>query len=673
MPSYGFPTRLIIDGKAYKIAGENERTPRWQVSSEASQPGEFQSLRIVNLGDGAAGIIGSRRYSGWPSPQGVADVTNGDTSFENRYGAGPKVTTTALSTGDSYHDAGGIGETLVIGGGGGEPSIGGAAVTGTPTMIWADGLDSDQRSVRYIYCIAGGRIKVIDPTTDAVVHTVEYGDADGGDSAKWAGTRWIAMRGGASRNVEYVTIPYSSTTPLSTAPTDYTATSIHAGPDALYRAYSDFAGNEALVKKSDVTTKAGVAQDANWAPSSGETMGEPSAAITNLSTLGERLVVGKVDGLGELDKDFTYRHYLEWMAAFESDENCNVIIPIGSAGEVIVGFRRGLYYLPLNKAIGTEVLTGNESDKKGRYLAGTFDGNWFYFFIESLETDDTHLIKMRPRRSPGPGLFEHHPIATFTDTKVLTAYIWPGAQIGSTFYGPRLYFGYGTGYIAYIRLGETQPDQSDSNYRFTTGDWSIEWPLDDFESPTTLKMPYKVEANYENVQSTTGITWSVSTDGETFDELTSDGITPGSPEVFTDGFHQRFGPSNNSIRGRALAFKMSGTGGSTTAQQRINGQPIVYVIEQPEMVQVYRATLQLESLPENGDDAEAQWRTLSELQGQGPRKIIVNWGDNAPDTTVYGFIPSATRPSTIAASGGPGVIIAEVVIRALDFTDESST
>ena len=671
MPTYGHPTRLVIDGKAYKIAGEQERTPRWQVSSEASQPGEFQSTRIVNLGDGAAGIIGSRRYSGWPSPNGVADVTNGDTSFENRYGAGPGVTSTSLTTGDSYHDAGGIGETLVIGGGGGEPSIGGPATTGTPTAIWADGRDSDGRSVRYIYCIAGGRIKVIDPTTDTVVHTVEYGDADGGDSAKWAGVRWIAMRGGASQNVEYVTIPYSSTTPLSTFETDFTATSIHAGPDALYRAYSDFAGNEALVKKSDLTTAAGVAQDTNWAPSSGETMGEPSARITNLSTLGERLIIGKVDGLGELDKDFTYRHYLEWMAAFESDENCNVIIPIGSAGEVIVGFRRGLYYLPLNKPIGTEVLTGNETDKKGRYLAGTYDGNWFYFFLESLETDDTHLIKMRPRRSPGPGLFEHHPIATFTDKKVLTAYIWPGAQIGATFYGPRLYFGYGTDSLAYIRLGETQPDQADSNYRFTTGDWSVQWPLDDFESPTTLKLPYKVEANYENVTGTTGITWSVSTDGSTFNELTDDGTPLNGAEVMDDGFHQRFGPRDNDVRGRALAFKVSGTGGSATAQQRIDGQPIVYILEQPEMVKVTRVTLQLERSAENDDDAETQWQTLSDLQGQGPRPIIASWGDSAPDTTIYGFIPSVNRPSTVSASGASGVIVAEMLIRSLDYSDET--
>lgn len=670
MPVVGFPTRLLIDGKAYRVAGQPDRTPRWQVSSEPSQPGEFEHLRLVNLGDGSAGIVGSRRYSGRPSPNGVADVTNGDTSFEDRYGAGPKVTTISLTTGNSFHAAGGIGGSLTIGGGTGAPSIGGPAASGTVTAIWADGSDDDKRQVRYIYCIAGGRIKVIDPSDDSVDHTVEYGDADGGDSAKWAGARWIAMRGGASQFVEYVTLPYSSTTPLSTAVTDFTASSIHAGPDALYRAYSDFAGNVALVKKSDLATPSEVAQDANWAPSSGETMGEPSTPITNLSTLGERLIVGKEDGLGELDSDFTFRYYLEWMAAFASEHNCRVIIPIGTAGEVIVGYRRGLFYLPLNKPIGTEVLAGNETDKKGRYLAGTYDGNWFYFFLESLETDDTHLVKMRPRRSPGPGLFEHHPVATFTDTEVLTAFIWPGALIGGTFYGPRLYFSYGSNTLAYIRLGETQPDQTDSNYRFTDGAWSVLWPLDDFNSPTTRKMPYKVEATYENVTSTTGITWAVSTDGTTFEEMTDDGTTLNDGAVVADGFHQRFGPKDNSVRGRALSFRMSGTGGSQTAQQRIIGQPIAYVLEQPEMVNVVSTTLQLERTPENDDDGELQWRTLNALQGQGPREVIAQWGDNAPDTVLIAHIPKVERVATVTAADAPGVLLAELLIRTLDFSDQ---
>ena len=668
MPTSGFPTRVIINGKSYKVAGESERTPRWAVSPESSQPGEFQNLRPVSLGDGSAGIIGSRRYSGRPSPFGVADVTNGDTSFEDRYGAGPKVTAVSLASGNAYHAAGGIGGSLTIGGGTGAPSIGGPAASGTPTAIWTDGEDSEHRSTRYIYCIAGGRIKVIDPTDDTLKETIEYTDVDGGDVAKWAGKYWLALHGSSANFVKYITVPYSATTGTSTADSDFTATSIHAGPDALYRAYTEGA-NVALVKKSDLTTPASVALDANWSPSSGETMGEPSTPITNLTTLGERLVVGKENGLGELDADFTFRYYLEWMQQFEWEHNCRAIIPVGTGGEVIVGFRRGLYYLPLNKPIGTEVLTGNETDKKGRYTQIAYDGNWFYGFLESTATDDTHLIKMRPRRLPGPGLFEHHPIATFTGKEVLTVFIWPGATVGATFYGPRMYFGYGSDSLAYIELGETQPDQDDSNYRFTTGAWSITWPLDDFDSSTTKKLPYKVEATYENVDGTSGITWAVSTDGVTYEELTDNGTTLNDGAVTTDGFHQRFGPRDNSITGRALSFRISGTGGSATAQQRIVGQPIPYIIEQPEMVKVVKATLQLGRHEQNDDDAEGQWQALSELKGQGPFEVIANWGDYAPDTMLSAYIPAVERVQGVAAADAPGVLLVELTMRTLDFAD----
>ena len=115
-----YPQFIVVgtgaDARVYRIAGTSERTPRWQSGRVASQDGDPYRERRIPLGDGSAGIIGSHRHSGKPTPHGVADVTNGDTSVEDRYGAGPLITTINLATGDTY-SAGTIGSSLTIGGG----------------------------------------------------------------------------------------------------------------------------------------------------------------------------------------------------------------------------------------------------------------------------------------------------------------------------------------------------------------------------------------------------------------------------------------------------------------------------------------------------------------------------------------------------------------------------
>ncbi len=907
----GFPDALIIgtgsSARSYKVAGVETRTPRWQVTRVPSQLGEFQRPRIVNLGRGAAGIVGSRRTVG-QAREGVADVVNADTSFDGRYGAGPNVTTIDLSSGNSPSLAGTIGSTPVIGaavlppmlldespvgywrlgeasgdaldssgngndgtvtigagtrdataldaGGDGSvdfssslvtiPSaaeienifdsggslffifnadsageanagaiiesdqdpgpdvgwmlrfasfdgkleflmsfsggfgrwetddavsfdttitgavvydadsvsnnptihlhngstlsvltvgdglteistpvgtresddtgeiylgdleasteafdgqldeitlydsalpaataealiraavgntgggIGGGVASGASTAIWADGEDDNGDKVRFIYTIAGARIKVIDPDNDGVEETTETAGVEGGDEALWAGERWIARRGGVSDFVQHVTSPWDGTAGTTYADADYTAINIHAGPDALYRAFSNFSGNTALIKKSTSATAATVALDANWAPSSGETIGDPGVSVTRLSTLGERLLIGKRNGLNELDTDFTARVALEWMAPFVWEHNCNFILPLGQAGEHIVSFRRGLYLLPLNVAIGTEALPNNSTDKKGRYTTGNYDGNWIYAFIESPATDDTHIIKMRTRRTPGPGFFEHHPIATRTDKESLITYLWPGAVIGGVTFGPRLYFADGVDTLAYIRLGETQPDQDDANWRFQTGAWNIDWPLDDFESPGTLKLGYKVDQSYEGVTGTAGITWSVSPDGSSYTALDDDGTGSGTTAITADGFAQRFGNTDNSDAGRELSFRISGTGSSATAQQRAIGEPVVTILEEPEMVDQIGVSLQLEQGSFNDDDAPLQWQTVNAFAGQGPQSMIAHFEDTAtPDTPFFGRVGAVSRIGNVDAADVPGVILVEMSIRALDFS-----
>lgn len=655
------PRKVFLDDAAYSVAGEQAGEPEWTVRRVPAQLGEFQQERPVSLGRGIAGIIGSTRRSGLPAADGVADVTNGDISVPGRYGAGPAPTTIDLSDGNStVHAAGGIGSGLTIGGGEGSPSIGGPTSSGGPTAIWADGDDDEGNPIRLILVMVGGRLKVVDPTTDGVIETFEFPEVDGGDSAFWAGGSWLALRGGIGDTVKHIH-HISAGTSTILHDTDFTAKVLTAGPDALYRGF-ETAMNKALLKRIASADTEAIHSDVNWAPSTAEQMGDPGIGFNRLETLGERLVVGKDDGLYEFDRDFTPRVYMKWMRSFRWQHQANGILPLGQGGDVIVTFRRGLYLLPRNTSIGVEVLKENATDKRGRYTELAFDGNWIYSFLESPTTDDTHIVKMKRREAAGPGLYGHFPIQTLTDTEVLKAYIWPGGLIGGTLYGPRLYYGNGTDSLAYLRLGETQPDVEDANYRFTATAWSVQWPDDDFGSPATLKMPYRVDAEFENVTQTTGITWAVSDDGgTTFTNLDEDGSGAGHVAVTQDGFHQRFGRRDGLTSGRSLIWRLSGTGGGAQAQQRIVGEPVVWLLEQPETVWEASFIAAIGTLPENDAPHSEQLQTLLELMAQKPVKAGFEFGEDDVEESVAWV----SRAEELSRSGN--VILVRLTLRVLDF------
>lgn len=646
----GIPTTLLLDGNHYLVAGAG--TPRWQSEPVPSQEGEFARERRVSLSDGRAGIIGSRRELGQPASMGVGDVVNGDTSLEGVYGAGPGVTTISLSAQNSNYSTKSISAVII-----GTTPISGPVPSATPTMIFGE--------KDYIYVGYGSRFAVIDPTDDSVDYVQEFPNVNGMDAANWASRWWIGMRGGTQDLVHYLDAPWDGSA-LRLKQADWTATYLHAGPDALYHAYRENK-NTALVKKTTSRVASKVALDANHAPSSGETAGDPDTPITSLATLGERLVVGKEDGLGEFDSDFTFRYYLEWMRGFRWSLQNNAVLPLGQGGDLITTYRRGLYWLPINRSIGVQELHGNESDKKGRYTALEYDGTWLYAFLESTTTNDTHIIKMRRRTTEGPGGWEHHPIATLTDVQVLVTYLWPGGTIGGTAYGPRLYFGHGSDTLGYIRLGETQPDQLDSNYRFRTGAWNIDWPLDDFGTPATIKTPYKFEALVENASSSATITVSVSTSvGGTFVSLTDNGQAGGPSAIVSDGHSQRFVPRSNAIEGRSLLWRIAGTGSPATSQLRVKGHPIVSFFERPEMVNQIECTLQLQQSPHNPQDSEEQLRTLQALQGQSPRDAYAEYGEFADGQR---FIARVTKAERSASVGPLGTILCSVTLRATDYSD----
>ncbi len=415
--------------------------------------------------------------------------------------------------------------------------------------------------------------------------------------------------------------------------------------------------------------------DANWAPSAGEQMGDPGIGIRRLAVAGSRFLAGKEDGLAEFDQDFSARFYLDWMRAFRWVDQCQGILPLGHGGDMIVTFRRGLWYLPRNLSIGIEQVTTNESDVRGRYRDIVFDGHWLYAALENPNSAYSHLVRMRVRRMPGPGMFEHHPLYRRAASQFQALFIWPGATVNGTAYGPRLYFALETGKIGYIRLGETQPDQSDANARFSGGTWRVEWPHDDFGSPSTIKIPYRIDADYHNVVATSGIKWEVRSVEPTDDEtdlqwhpLTEDGTDIGAVPVAVDGYAQRFGPRDKRVSGRHLGLRVSGGGGSVTEQQHISGLPVFSYFEQPEMIVRVDGGLRLEAYDRNDDDAQEQARKLLELMGQGPFYCEARYATGEAATFMATF-PQVELSQQVSSAEAPGVAVASFSMRAVDYED----
>lgn len=538
-----------------------------------------------------------------------------------------------------------------------------------PTKIWGDTLDSEGSPARYVYVMHGSYTSVIDPVTDTEVEVKTWPvTVNGGDAARWLGKMFLALRGISTDYVQEISTPFNGSASVYT-PADFAAIAIHAGPDALYRAGQDFTANFALVKKTvEKTTVANVIANANWTPSAGETMGDPSTRITRLATLGARLVAGKEDGLSEFDKDFVGRIYLDWMKELRWTYNCNALLPLGQSGDVVAGHRRGLYLLPMNIPVGVEVLQRNATDIKGRYTALNFDGQWIWSWLENPSTLDSYILKMRRRdlNLPGPGLFESHPVAKVSAAQTLTTYLWPGALVNGVRYGPRLYFGSGSDHVSYFKLGETQPMQEDDDAGFTDA-WTISWPHDDFGNPGTLKVPYLFGGRYRNVDDTDGVVVNCSVDAGDYLPLDDDG-QGGDAAIISDGYHRRFGRKDGSSAGYTLSFQLVGAGGLPALQQRLEGQPDVYILEQPDMVNAYQATCELAKHSGNDADAEEQLRDLFALMGAGVQQVTCQWGEEEGDTELSALV-TAERIGSVSSAEATGTVVVKVELHTLRFDD----
>ena len=138
-----------------------------------------------------------------------------------------------------------------------------------------------------------------------------------------------------------------------------------------------------------------------------------------------------------------------------------------------------------------------------------------------------------------------------------------------------------------------------------------------------------------------------------------------------DGYHPRLGPKDHSLIGHRFAVRVSGSGGSNLAQQRITGTPVFTIQELPEQVRQVTTTLQLERNTDNEDDALEQWRKLNDLSDGSLLEIEEHYIDAEGHDINQRFIGylDVQRKADVVSAEEPGVILAVATIRAINYFD----
>lgn len=674
MPDSRIPRRVVIEGVGtFKVGGEQERQPVWHDAPIEAEEGDFEAIRTVQLSDPQAGFTGSRRSKNvQPVIVGIADSEHADTSIPGQYGAGPAIN--EISLGELAGNVGSIGMDLVIG----ESSLSGGAI-GQAELVWSAGQDEDVGVARYIYVAIGDHVYVLDPADDhRVLEDHQFPGVIDWDRAEWLGqTILVGRTPGGSLNVMAVE-PRNGSAATQFTVGNFAANHVVAGPDAIYFHLFD-ATNKALVKKSTADTIALLLDEANLSPTTGETMGDPGVPITRMVVMGNRFATGKEDGFGEFDTDLTYRSYLPWMAQFRWELQCNGLLPLGQLGDVLVTYRRGLYHFPANRVVGLEAIDGNETDKRGRYTALGYSGRFIYAALLSPESPSgappaaAHLFKMQQRRTAGPGPYEHHHIDTIAGGLIKSVYIWPGAYVDGVALDPRIYYPTGQGTVRWYVAGETLPEAFDTDRVWHDGEWYIQWPRDDFGSPETPKIPYRMGGTYRNVEGTDGVRWQVR-DGVAggWVDFTSDGTPEGAAPVTDNGFARRFAPRDRSVRDRAHELRMVGRGGLSTARQYLEGLPTFSYIEQPASVVGIAASFELAPDDQyNPLSAQQQLRDLQAAVGRGPFTAWATYVEDDSERTerLQILIKKAERSAQRPSGDEDGMIYAAVAMTALQYED----
>lgn len=400
----------------------------------------------------------------------------------------------------------------------------------TPTSIF--------EALGYVFVVAGRRVYRIDPATNTVVLSKDFG---GGGTLGVMGTRW-------EENFALVTTDAASDSLwklesggiVGGGPDTWTQTSdvwayrLAAGINRLFAIDKD-----GLL--SNVSTGLDPMVAANYADA--VQCGDTDTVPTGMVAYERTVFVAKPEAVYGVGDDGFGLPILKRMAR-DSANGAGMTL---ADPYVLVPHARGLWrYVPgLAEAAGIEREIMNESPVQGRWRAFAADSEWLYGCLEVGGTD-TYVMVARERRggetSFGPYIW---------DTWLYFAQLSKAAHISALSTYARLYFGHGND-VAYVEL----PNGPGSvKYATTANRYSHKYRFEDWGS----KDFPKIDVVGKNVDSTCYWTVNYSVDGGAYSGVDAAGAAM---RVNSNGRFTFFLPTT--AVGREIQFRFDYTSDDDT-------------------------------------------------------------------------------------------------------------
>lgn len=327
------------------------------------------------------------------------------------------------------------------------PLVTTVVLTGT-----TDPVTSIFEALGYIWAVAGRHVFRIDPSTDVVVDSKDFGGSVLGiEGLKWEDDSGLVTTDAANQSLWEVTAIGTPDTWLQAA-SGVKPYRLATGIDRLFGIQAD-----GLLR--NVVSGSSPRVSDSW--SDEIQCGDTSTKPTGLVAFEKTVLAGKPEGLFGVSPEGKGVPLIKRMV--RDDNNCRGM----SVHEpyVMIPHSRGLYrFLPgLVESAGLEKELTNESIIRGRFTAFVTDGQWLLSLMKVGSI--IHVLVARDRRGgePGFGPFIWDTWASFTASESHALHL---STLSAT---PRVWFAKGN-HLAYILLSNSAgaPDVDDSDYRFVT-------------------------------------------------------------------------------------------------------------------------------------------------------------------------------------------------------------
>src|SRR3972149_2504883 len=461
----------------------------------------------------------------------------------------------------------------------------------------------------YIFVVAGRRVFRIDPATDAVVESKDFGAGVlGVDGLKWESNKGLVTTDAADQSLWEVSAIGS--------PDTWTQAAVGIKPYKLAAGIDRLFGVQADGLLRNVVSGLNPLAAINWADRI--QCGEVDTKPTGLLAFEKTVLVGKPEGLFGVSPEGKGVPLIKRM--IRDATNCQgmrVHEPYA-----IIPHSRGTYrFLPgLVESIGLEKDTMNESLVKGRFMDFATDNQWLFGILNLSTVSWIVIARDRGSGEPGFGPLVWH-------TWVMVTFPSQALHLSTLTSPPRLWFGKGNN-IYYLKLSNSggAPDVSDADYRFSTvgslysnkynfGDWGLK----DFP---------KVVLVGKNLTAIRRWELAYSVDGGAFSSLDINGITM---SIISDGRQTFFLPLT--AVGREIQYRLSYIGDvSTTAGEIAYFEP--FAVPQSRKLPAYIVQLHLarDSSLDIGKEYRSSAEQLSDLAALNESATTVKasgpWGEN---------------------------------------------